>query len=123
MDSIDEIRRHIAESGLKSPTIEARTGHIIRRATVEKIIAGRTRNPGIDTVRAIGGVLGLTVSELIGEEDPPRELGRSPCRDWDEVRRCLVDLGMSEVAAGTAIIALRAIALDSKAPGGRAATG
>lgn len=96
MAAIDEIRRQIAESGLKAPTIEKRSGHAFGRGAFERIMKGKTVNPGIETVWAIAGVLGLTVSELIGEVKPPAEIPRGPCT-WDDLRDCLDALGVVDI--------------------------
>lgn len=122
MAAIDEIRKRIAESGLKSPTIEVKTGYQIRRATIEKIVTGKTQNPGIDTVTIIGDALGLSVAQMIGEKDPPAEIGRAPCKTWEELCSCLKDMGLDDTQAEIAIAAIQGIIeKTSKGPGKRKA--
>ena len=78
----DRINHLMSQSNMNAAELSARSG--ISSSYLSRILQGGTTNPTIDFVVRIGGGLGVTVSELIGQTplsqkrntyQPSKELG------------------------------------------------
>jgi transcriptional regulator with XRE-family HTH domain len=75
-DDLDHLRTHlqrVLEERQLSPA-ELAAIAIVPLSTVTRILDGKVKNPGIDVVISLAKALGVTVSELVGE-DPPEGQG------------------------------------------------
>ena len=78
-----QIPVHLEALGWDMKRLSTEAG--LNTSAVRDIMAGKSMNPRLDTVRAIAGALGITVSELIGETaSPPKAIPRvsDDDREW-----------------------------------------
>ena len=62
MDWLDKLKECKAKSGLTTQEISAKSG--IPSPTLEKIFAGQTKNPGVNSVQTLVRALGFTLDDL-----------------------------------------------------------
>lgn len=98
-----------------SPYRVSREHPEITDVTINRIVSGETADPRISTLRIIADAVGMTVSELIGEEEPPRALGRHPCDSWADLQLCLLDLGFDRELAEKGIEILQVLVTGTTA--------
>src|SRR6185503_3769436 len=65
----EAVAGRLAESGLGYNEIERRTGGRINHSYLSKLVSGASANPRLDKLIELADVFGVTVSELIGDED------------------------------------------------------
>lgn len=65
----ENIRALKAASGLKTWEISERSG--VPKATLEKIFAGKTKEPKLETMRAIASALGCSLEDLTAKKENP----------------------------------------------------
>lgn len=73
MDIGKQLKRIMEEKERSAYSIAKALQFEVTGQTITDIKKCRTKNPGILTVKAIAHELGLTVSQLIGEVEPPKE--------------------------------------------------
>ena len=64
----DNLRLYRLRTGLS--VTQAATEAGINRSYLYDLEAGRSKNPSIAVLRALSGVYGLTVAEMIGDDEP-----------------------------------------------------
>ena len=65
---ISRIQEKIAEKDLSVHSLEKQAG--LKRGVLQNVLYGRSKNPGIEIIRALAETLECTVSDLIGENKP-----------------------------------------------------
>lgn len=69
LDLANALRLYRMRTGLS--VTQAATEAGINRSYLYDLEAGRSKNPSIGVLRALSNVYGLTVAEMIGDEEPP----------------------------------------------------
>lgn len=93
MNISDHVRKAMAEANVSAYEIANKNNGRPSEQAIKNIASGETKSPGIRIMVAIGEATGRTVSQLIGEAEPPRQIQREP-RTWDDLSDCLDALGI-----------------------------
>lgn len=101
MDLGDYISRYRKEAGLTIDELSARSG--VPKGTINKIIAGTTKSPTLETVQSLATALGKTINDFVdtssATKNSPDTAEAAPEEgpiSLEESNRLLVHLGLIE---------------------------
>ena len=81
MQIAQNLKRIMEEKRVSINALERRAG--VKPSAVQNIVYGRSKSPGINTIRAIAQALECSIAELIGSEASPSIENPSITRQWD----------------------------------------
>ncbi len=90
MEWLEILRQLKADSKLSTREIAELSG--VPVATLEKVFAGLTANPGINTLRNVVHVLGATLDDLFPSEDIKKSPGPDESEPRDAIEREFISL-------------------------------
>jgi transcriptional regulator with XRE-family HTH domain len=64
---IKNIKNYLARTGLTTKELERRAN--IKPSTLQNVLAGRSKNPGLDTLLSVAKELGCLLDDLVNTED------------------------------------------------------
>lgn len=90
MEWLESLRKLKAESKLSTREIASLSG--VSEPTLEKIFAGITANPGINTLKSVVNVLGGTLDDLFPAEETKKSPGSDKSEPRDDMEREFISL-------------------------------
>lgn len=106
MDLSNRLKKKMEERSLSINALEKKAG--VRPCSVQNILYGRSKSPGINTLKSIAQALGCNLIDLIGEEEQAGNINGS--NNLNE--ECDIDLLFSVVQTLKTIIATEKVTLS-----------